>query len=512
MKRRDMLVFTAAAVCGLSALPWGRVAAVETPRPATYYVDPAAGDDANDGLTPARPLRTYAAREFRPGDTVLFKRGSVIRAALGARSGAERAPITYGAYGEGRRPAFLGSVAAGDTDRWVEERPSVWRYAGTFSSEVCNLIYGGGQSCGILRWRIDDLREPGDWHYTGIGANSSADARPGLRDGVLYLCSPTNPGRAYAGIECALWGERRLVDGQHDVVLENLSFRNSGVHGYQQSHARNVVIRNCEFRHIGGAVWNLKHRIRFGNAVELWDGASDVVVEGCVFDNIYDVAVTHQGGETRNIPERIQFRDNLFVGCGLAAYECREPSREVYFEHNTCVDGGGGFSMQGEAPPRRTDPYPQPVGYHVFIWLIDAGTQPGRVYIRHNIFCASHGAAISAVLAPADERQFVIDHNAYWQTRERPLIQFSRLAEGKTWAEAMASLVATGELPIHQAVQSYLPGEFGRYQADRGQDQHSVISRPSFVDEAAGDYRQRDDSPCLPMGMRINVQRDSGGK
>ena len=84
MKRRDRLVFTAAAMCGLWALPWGRVAAAETPRGATYYVDPAAGDDANDGLTPARPLRTYAAREFVGGDTVLFKRGSVIRGALGA--------------------------------------------------------------------------------------------------------------------------------------------------------------------------------------------------------------------------------------------------------------------------------------------------------------------------------------------------------------------------------------------------------------------------------------------
>jgi hypothetical protein len=506
MKRRDVFVSTAAAVCGLAALAWGRAAAAETPRGATYYVDPAAGDDANDGLTPARPLRTYAVREFGPGDTVLFRRGSVLRGVLHARSGAEHAPITYGAYGEGRRPTFLGSVAVGDPGRWVEERPSVWRYTGTLSSEVCNLIFNDGQSCGILRWRIDDLHEPGDWHYTGFGESSSA-ARPDRRDGVLNVFSPTNPGRAYAGIECALWGERRLVDGQHDVVLNNLSFRNSGVHGYQQSHAHNVVLRNCEFRHIGGAVWNLQHRIRFGNAVELWDGASDVVVEGCVFDNIYDVAVTHQGGGTRNVPERVYFRDNLFVACGLAAYECREPSREVYFEHNTCVDGGGGFSMQGESPPRRSDPYPQPVGYHVFIWLIDANAQPGRVTIRDNVFCASHGAAISAVLDPADERHFVIDHNTYGQTPERPLIQFSRLAEGKTWADAMASMVATGKLPIHEAVQSYLPAEFARYQAERNQDQHSLLSRPSFVDEAAGDYRQRADSPCLPMGMRINVRR-----
>ena len=506
MKRRDMLVSTAAAFLAISAFLFARSAAAEQKHGNTYYVDPAAGDDANDGLAPSRPLRAYAARELAGGDTILFKRGSVIRDVLHALNGTEQSPITYGAYGEGNKPTFLGSVPVGGQNGWVEQRPSLWRYTGTFPSEVCNLIFNDGESCGILRWKIDDLRQPGEWHYTGIGESSSTEGgrnEKDRRDGVLYLCSPTNPGLTYSGIECALWGQRRLAGGQHDIVLENLCFRNAGVHGYQESHTRNVLIRNCEFHHIGGAVWSLKHRIRFGNAVELWDGANNVAVEGCSFDNIYDTAVTHQGGGTQNIPERIFFRNNLFVRCGLCAYECREPSREVHFEHNTCIDGGGGFSMQGEAPPRRSDPYPQPVGYHVFIWMIDAGTQPGNVYIRHNIFCNSHGAAISSVIAPADERRFVIDYNGYWQTTENALVQFSRLAEGETWAKALTSMVATGELPIHAGGRSYRPSEFNRYQAECGQDEHSLAARPLFIDEAAGDYRQRPDSPCREMGMRF---------
>ncbi|MBN1346955.1 MAG: right-handed parallel beta-helix repeat-containing protein [Phycisphaerae bacterium] len=508
MKCREMLVSAVGVVLGLSAFASSCIAAEGKQGGKTYYVDPAAGDDANDGLAPSRPLKTYATREFAGGDTVLFKRGSVVRDVLYTRSGAEQRPITYGAYGEGDRPAFLGSVRTGGADQWVEERPSVWRYTGTFSSEVCNLIFNDGESCGILRWRMEDVRRPGEWHYTGIGRSSSGGAGQDHRDGVLYLCSPVNPGRAYDSIECALWGQRKLVGGEHDLVLENLCFRNAGVHGYQEYHTRNVVIRNCEFRHIGGAVWSLKHRIRFGNAVELWDGASNITVEGCVFDNIYDSGVTHQGGGTRNIPERIHFRDNLFVGCGLAAYECREPSREVYFEYNTCIDGGGGFSMQGEVPPRRSDPYPQPVGYHVFIWMIDAGTQPGNVYVRHNIFRESHGAAISAIIAPGDERQFVIDHNAYWQTTDNLLIQFVRLTEGKTWAEALASMTARGQLPIHRSGRLYRPSQFSHYQAACGQDKHSLVSRALFVDEAGGDYRQREGSPCPDMGMRIDVRRD----
>ena len=480
----------------------------------TYFIDSVGGDDANDGLTTSAPFKTYASREFTGGDTVLFKRGSVIRDALIARNGNEQAPITYDAYGEGDSPVFLGSVPVGDPDRWVEENPSLWRYTGTFPSEVCNLIFNDGEYCGNLRWRIEDLHQPGEWHYTGIGMNSGGEFgnRHGSSEDVLYLCSLINPGLAYASIECALWGQRRLVGGQHDIILENLSFQNAGVHGYQEYHARNVVIRHCEFRFIGGAVWNLKNRIRFGNAVELWDGAADVTVEGCLFDNIYDSAVTHQGGETRNIPERIHFLNNLFINCGLCAYESREPSREVYFEYNTCINAGGGFSMQGEVPPRRSDPYPQLVGYHVFIFLIEPNTQPGPVYIRHNIFCESYGAAINAIIDPADAIKFIIDHNCYWQTTGKQLIQFSQLMEGKTWPEALASMVMNGDLMIRKSSRSYSPLEFGRYQEECCQDRNSRIERPLFIDEAGGDYRQRNNSPCQDMGIQTIFRGKVRGK
>ena len=380
----------------------------------TYYVDPFSGNDMNSGLTLSLPFKNYTARKYSRGDSVLFKRGSVIRTALSVCSGTEQAPVVYGAYGKGDKPSFLGSMSASKPSGWVEVRPSLWRYTGSFPSEVCNLIFNNGEFCGNLRWRTEDLQKPGEWYYTGIGKNSVGSEGAGQkdRDNILYLCSPINPSLKYSSIECVLWGERRLASGEHHIVTDNLSFRNSGVHGYQEFHPKNIAIRNCEFRFIGGAVWNLTHRIRFGNAVELWDGAADITVEGCLFDNIYDSAVTHQGGGIRNIPEQIYFRNNLFANCGLSAYESREPGREVYFEYNTCINGGGGFSMQGESPPRKSNPYLQPVGYHVMIWLIDSNTQVGPVYIRHNIFYKSYGAAISAVIDTTDMRKFVLDQNA----------------------------------------------------------------------------------------------------
>jgi hypothetical protein len=447
----------------------GTTAASKTGVPEhTYHIDPEGGDDANDGLTPSRPLKTYAARTFIGGDAVLFKRGSVIRDKLYTCNGTEESPVVYGAYGEGPKPAFLGSVPLNTRERWVEERPSIWRYTEAPSSEVCNLVFNNGASCGTLRWQLEDLRQPGEWHYTEFGMQRGG--------GVLYLRSPTNPSLAYENIECVLWGQRKLVGGEHHIILENLSFQNSGVHGYQEFHARRVIIRNCEFRFIGGAVWNRERRIRFGNAVELWDGASDVEVEGCLFNNIYDSGVTHQGGGTRNIPERLFFRNNLFVDIGLAAYESREPSREVYFEHNTCINAGGGFSMQGQTPPRQSDPYPQPVGYHVWAWMIDPRTQPGNVYIRHNLLCESFGPAVCLSIDPADAQKFMLDHNCFWKTTPSRLIE---------WGGG----------------RSYMLSEFAKYQAECDRDKHSRIASPRFADAPSGNFRQRVDSPCLGAGI-----------
>ncbi|MBN8217777.1 MAG: right-handed parallel beta-helix repeat-containing protein [Spirochaetes bacterium] len=444
----------------------------------TYHVDAELGNDLNNGLSPARPWKALAEQALQPGDSVLFKRGSVFRGPLRTRCGEEGAPMTYGAYGEGAKPAFLGSVAAGNPADWTEEKPSLWRYAGAFSSEVCHLIFDGGKSWGNLRWSLAELRHQGEWFYTQFGENTLRERGKVVSGppGILYIYSKGNPATVYTGIECALWGQRRLASGRHHVVLENLAFMNAGVHGFAETDGHHITLRGCDFRFIGGAVWSLERRIRFGNAVEFWDGANDITVERCLFDKIYDSGVTHQGGRTVHIPHHLYFRDNLFIDCGMAAYECREPSREVYFEHNTCVNAGGGFSMQGEAPPRPSEIHPQPMGHHVFIWRIEAGTQPGAVYLRHNIFHeAPYGAALYSIIPPEEERKFIVDGNLYWQS--------------------------SGTLLNRFAGEDFPREAFGRYQKASGQDGQSRFEKPAFRDEAGGDYRLVD-RPGDPVGSR----------
>jgi len=447
----------------------------------TYYIDPQNGKDTNSGLSEDAPLKTHAGRTFGAGDTVLFKRGSVYRGDLAGCSGSEQGHVTYGAYGTGAKPLFLGSVSASEAGRWIEEHPSVWRYTGVFSSEVCNLIFNGGESCGHLRWRVADLKHQGEWHYTAIGFHSTptgSSPPQRLEDGVLYLYSSRNPAEYYSSIECSLWGARRLVSGQHHIIFEDLAFANSGVHGFQDCRVDHLTICRCDFRCIGGAVWSRDRRIRFGNAVECWDGARDCTVEDCVFIDIYDAGVTHQGSDTSDVPERVYFRNNFFMHCGIGAYESRGPAaREIYFESNTCVHASGEMSMQGEPPPRQSEIHPDPMGHHVFIWRMDWPDKMGPIYIRNNIFFeAPYGAAIYSIVSPEIERNLVIDNNCYWQT--------------------------TGDMLVRLNGKDYRVADWLRYRKETGQDAHSVLADPKFVNPDASDYRLQGSTPCPAAGRK----------
>ena len=78
---------------------------------ATYYIDPA-GNDTNNGTSQATAWKTLTKVKnatFKPGDSVLFKRGGVWHGSFSIKSpGSAGNPIYYGAYGSGAKPTFHG--------------------------------------------------------------------------------------------------------------------------------------------------------------------------------------------------------------------------------------------------------------------------------------------------------------------------------------------------------------------------------------------------------------------
>lgn len=381
---------------------------------AVYYVDAVCGKSGNDGLSELKPVSDYRTLDIKPGDTVLFKRGTVIRGKLNSTEGEEGKPVTYGAYGEGEKPTFSGSVNLSEQSAWKEEEKNIWVLVKKGVGEAANFIFDGGETCGALRWTKEELSEQGDFFDDCFGTGCAEKPIP--ENHKIYLYSEKNPADYYSDIECVVFGERVLADNGHDLIFKDLRFINSGVHAIAGlGKTRRMKVINCDFEHIGGAVWTYSQKIRFGNGVEMWDIGSDVEVTGCYFNDIYDSAVTQQGGDKCEQADNFIICDNVFIKCGMGAYEQRDRiTSYAQFNGNICIDAGEGFSKLGEIMPRYSEIWPQPMGHHVFLWRIDK-EEKGYMEIKNNIFYnAPYGAAIYSIIAKESEDFIKLENNIYY--------------------------------------------------------------------------------------------------
>ncbi len=419
----------------------------------TYYIDWQGGLDTNDGLSETTPKQSHEGIELKPGDTVLFKRGGFKRGWIKATSGSEEARITYGAYGEGPNPVVCGSEDVSSPDNWVEESPNIWKYVGDIKDEPCNFVFNEGYECGNLRWTMEDLKNQGEWYDADIGRNelrvrTIGDNYPEGYKRPVYIYSVKNPGEYYTHIEYVTFAMFALSTAIY-ANYENLTFINSGVHGVTGQH--DLSVKHCEFHNIGGACFSKPMRIRFGNGVESFQFPKNVDVEYCLFCNVYDSCITHQGfwGCTPGVD--IHYTNNLMMNYGMAAYEVRDhiPIRTT-FTDNICIGAGLGFAAQGEEAPRNSEIWPFPMGHHIFIWRMVKQTpdKDAMLVIKRNIFYdAPYGAAIYSFVMSEPEKQMDFDENVYYTTNEKLINRF-------------------GEV-------NYKGNEYEKYVADTGLDKNS---------------------------------------
>lgn len=423
----------------------------------SYYVDSDRGSDAADGATAAtawRSLEKVNAAELAPGDSVLFRRGRIWRGTLKPASGDATAPVTYGAFGEGAKPALLGSVAASSPANWANAGEDVWATAGLdLPVDVGNIVFDEGAGVGVKKWSEADLKEAGDYYY---------DAKAKR----VMVRSKSNPAEGRRSIELAL--RRHIIDqsGRSFVTYEGLALRYGAAHGVGGSSVRGIVVRDCDLSYIGGGhqgTTTAGKPVRFGNGVEFWSSARDCVVEGCRLWEIYDAALTNQGDGT-NVQENIVYRRNVIWNCEYSfEYWNRDATSRtsnILFEHNTCVDAGFGWG-HGQRPDRN--------GRHLMFYDNTAATS--GVVVRYNIFSNAtdsllwlHGRDWTSGLT--------MDHNCLYQPA------------GPVWLWGRTAVDAD---------------QFDAFRREKGFDLHSVVAEPGFVDAEARDYRLTPDSPARKL-------------
>jgi hypothetical protein len=421
---------------------------------ATYYVSNQ-GDDRHDGLSPAAAWATLDRVNkgpFHPGDRILFHCNNVWRGQLIPRSGNETGHVTYAAYGDGEKPLLLGSIAKSRPDDWTDEGNGIWS-AGDLPIDVGNIIFGNDEACGVKQWEERDLKQDGDYWYDKAAQK-------------VKLRAAENPAKRYAHIECAM-NQHGISQGNRcHITYEDLMIKYAGAHGIGGGNTHHIIVRRCDFGFIGGG--NQHGTVRFGNGVEFWGSAHDSLVEDCRLWEIYDAALTNQSSGPNTPQYNITYRNNVIWNSEYSFEYWNRPrnseTHDVYFVHNTCVNAGHGW---GHAQR------PDPSGRHLSFYASPAPAH--NIVIRDNIFFeATKNAFYAPGWSRAQIEALVMDHNCWYQ------------AEGQM---------------IHIDGESYMMGQFAKYQADWNKEPHSICVVPRFVNAAKHDFRQAAGSPSLGMGV-----------
>ncbi|MFA6561767.1 MAG: hypothetical protein WCV00_07635 [Verrucomicrobiia bacterium] len=339
------------------------------------------------------------------------------------------------------------------------------------SVDVGNIIFDHGKSVGIKKWKTGDLKQQGDYWYDGANWQ-------------VMLYSEKNPSELYKSIELAL--RRHNVDqgGKSHVVYENLGVRYGAAHGFGGGSTHHIVIRDCDIGWIGGGhqfTTPQGRPVRFGNGIEFWGEAHDNLVEGCRLWEVYDAALTNQGG-SGNTEANITYRDNVIWNSEYSfEYWNRAGSktRNIRFENNTCVNAGYGWG-HAQRPDRN--------GRHLMFYSNPAETT--EFYVRNNIFC---NATDSALRMMNDwTAGLTMDHNCWFQS-SGALILFLK--------------------------NSFTPDQFAGFQKQSRLDAHSIVADPKFVNADQLDFRLAPDSPARklstdggPVGSRRRLQPTATGR
>ncbi len=437
---------------------------------ANYYVRDGGNDMANgrsDGSAWATTDKVNSMR-FGPGDTIFFKCGGTWRitkstSSLRCGSGTTRGRVVYTSYGTGSKPLILGSEEENNTSDWLQIRGNLWRNSDPlFTTQVGNIIFNGGNSCGIRTTSPDSLDSQGEFFYD-----------PVKKSVILY--SAGNPAAYYTDIEVALTIEPALIHARNRrfVTIDGFDLRYGARHGIFISGSDNITVKNCNVSFFGGT---LPRSTRLGNAIEMWGSVADIIIEKNYISQSYDSGVTSQYMSDSVVVSDITIRNNIFYRNDFHFewwyMNCTGTISNLYFENNTCIEAGRGWShSQKTANLHNEDIY--------ISFLHQVKTR--NLFIRNNIFSKARNYAVRGATNPASLLFSLIewDNNIYDN-------------------DMAINIGLTGARYT-----------LAQWQAYSGADLHSSDDDPLFVSPV--DFHLRKSSPAINAGFDTGLEDDFDG-
>ncbi|HDZ02228.1 MAG TPA: choice-of-anchor D domain-containing protein, partial [Nitrospirae bacterium] len=273
----------------------------------------------------------------------------------------------------GGKPLIKGSAQKNSTGDWSNLGSNQWATAnGSFVEDVGNIIFDNEASTGIKEWTQAEVDAEREFWY------DSANQRV-----VLY--STLNPALVYTSIEIPK-KDFGIDLGTHDyITISDMEFKYANVHGIRGGSGSgtlsNITISYVDISYVGGKAQDAVNRKRYGNGIEFWQNARDILVEYCNITQVLDAGLTNQSDvDAAYTQENITYRYNNVSYCNMG-YEFFSRNagtvvNNIYVLNNTFSNAGFGWS--GGLPSTQSE--------NVFSAI--AGTLT-NFYVRDNVFDGS---------------------------------------------------------------------------------------------------------------------------
>ena len=370
-----------------------------------YYVDPASGNDSNNGKSPDKSfqsLKKASTLELKPGDRILLKAGQVFKGSLKLMDlhGTETTPIIVTSYGEGRAV--------------IESADSAAIVAEDCSSLICRniVLQGSGRLAGnktdgilfrgVRHGSIDSLEASG-YLYSGI------HIRGGSHIAITHSYAHDN---GFSGIFAESGEPEYGTDGtqfktlKHVYIGHSVAENNPGCPAITDNHSGNGIliagvidgmIEYCEAMENG---WDMP---REGNGpVGIWAFMSDsVTIQHCYSHHNKTSergkdggGFDFDGGIKNSIMQYNLSAFNEGAGYGIFQYAGATEWSGNIARYNISYNDGSKNSQAG-----------------IFMWCDPAAEPMKNFHAYNNTIVSSNGLGVN--FEPGAYSHFIFENNIF---------------------------------------------------------------------------------------------------
>ena len=321
----------------------------------TYYVSSTGTSTEGTDINNPMSLETANNKKYQLNDKILLKKGDIFYGQIRFVVAQNGEGMCYvGNYGEGELPRVRGCKILDKSTAWnlVDETNNI------YSIDLTNTDnFSGIKNVDVDSCNIGCLIDKNGRKYANIKENKES-----LTNEYDFFCDNSNLYIKCNGNPTEKMGELiattriDLCKMSSNMIVTGIQFEYTGAHAIvkRMYPIENVYIHDCIIENIGGSVQERDPFTRYGNGIEFWEDAKNILIEKNIIRNVFDAAITLQG--TAAEWENVEIQENYLIN-NCYSFEIwssgeAKGMKNINIHNNKIINQGRGWGQEFRNNPQ----------------------------------------------------------------------------------------------------------------------------------------------------------------